>query len=322
MHLSVIIPTFNRLNLIKYTLESLDKAHHNNIEIEVIVIDDGSTDGTWQYIQENYPHVRLIRNKSKGAAAARNTGLAAATGKYINYLDSDDLAGENYYGKKLEYLEQNAEIKAVYGAYEYFRSEDALSADKIMFKYKYPYIETPGKAKEHLINYLGGNFLPQNSIIWRKEFLNSINGHDSALGVNQDVDLFVRAIFKGLKITAIDDGTKVYVRDHEIDNRVGDPKNSGRKWEQILELRKNIYKDLATYGYAETASYRALSQYLFGYWKILRHKEPGIAAKYLKFAKEVYWPVEIKGNIGYRMLSKIFGPEKAVNIKYYLLKRD
>jgi glycosyltransferase involved in cell wall biosynthesis len=320
--LSVIIPTYNRISLIKYTLDSLDKRYHNKTGFEVIVVDDGSTDGTWKFIESNYPHIKLIRNNAKGAGAARNAGLAQAQGKYIVYLDSDDLVGERFFDQKINLLETNSDLDACYGEYDFFRSDSAFDTEKIIFKYKYPLITSADNARQHLINYLGGNFLPPNSIVWRKDLLLKINGHDPSLGINQDVDLFIRAIFNGLKIEAVADGAKVYIRDHVLDNRVGDPKNGNNKWEQILALRKKIYKDMAAYGYGEEDCYRALGHYLFSYWKLLRHKEPEIAQKFLAFSKEVYWPVQIKGNAGYKMLSKVFGPVGAVNIKYFLLKRD
>ena len=322
MDVSVIIPTYNRIDLIKFTLDSLNKARHRGILFEVIVIDDGSTDGTWAFIEENYAEVVLLKCQGKGGAAARNTGLATARGKYIMYLDSDDLVGENYFEQKVALMELYPELDACYGRYEYFKSDGAFNSANIIFKHKYPLIFSSDKAKEHLVNYLGGNFLPPNSIIWRKDFLVKCNGHDASLEINQDVDLFIRAIFNGLKIATLQDDTKVYIRSHSLDNRVGDPKNARRKWLQILELRKKIFKDLGKYGYDDVDCYRAISGYLFGYWKLLRHTEPAIAEEYLKFAKEIYWPIEIKGNAVYRMISKIFGPIQAVKMKYFLLKRD
>ena len=322
MMLSVIIPTYNRLDLVKFTLDSLDQSRHKGVVFEIIVIDDGSVDGTKEFIIRNYPTVKLLANSGKGAASARNTGLAVAQGKYIMYLDSDDLAGEDYFEKKIELLDQQQDLNACYGGYEYFESNGAFKPEDIIFKHKYPMITVDKNNKEHLINYLSGNFLPQNAIIWKKDFLIKCKGHDASLTVNQDVDLFVRAVFKGLKITAVQDGTKVYVRSHSLDTRVGDPKNSKNKLLQILELRKNIFKELKAYGYGNDESYRALSNYLFGYWKLLRHTEPEMAMKYLNFAKEVFWPVKIKGNVLYKMLSVLFGPVNAVNMKYFLLKRD
>jgi len=320
--LSVIIPTYNRIDLIKFTLDSLAVIHHPGLAFEVIVIDDGSTDGTGAFVGKNYPGVILLKNPGKGAATARNMGLATAKGSYVMYLDSDDLVGENYFKQKVALLEQNPELNACYGAYEFFESDSEFQPAHIIFKHKYPLIFSADKAKEHLINYLAGNFLPPNAIIWRKDFLMKCQGHDERLSINQDVDLFIRAIFNGLKIAALQDETKVYIRAHALDVRVGDPKNAGHKWMEILELRKKIFGELGKYGYDSVDCYRAISNYLFGQWKVIRHIDPAVAEEYLKFARQVYWPVEIKGNAPYRMLSKILGPVQAVKMKYLLLKRD
>ena len=319
MDLSIIIPTYNRANLIRFTLDSLRKEHHSSQEYEVIVVDDGSDDNTEAIVRDDFSDVLFLKNIGKGASAARNTGLAAATGKYITYLDSDDLAGDNFYIEKINFLEQNTGPDACYGDYDYFESDGAFSNDSVIFKNKYPVIATADDARTHLINYLGGNFLPSNCIVWRKSFIMQINGHDDSLKINQDVDLFVRALLNGLNIAAVRDNTKVYVRHHFVDSRVGSA-NNGEKKIQMLELRKSIYTDLKKYQFNDVAYYRALSMYLFNSWRQLRHTEPKIAAEFLKFSKEVYWPIEIKGNFG--MLAKVVGPVNAVNIKYALLKSD
>jgi glycosyltransferase involved in cell wall biosynthesis len=320
--LSIIIPTFNRAGLIKYTLDSLGTVYHPGVSYEVIVVDDGSTDHTWSFIQNEYPHVRLLKNDKKGAAAARNMGLRNAAGKYIMYLDSDDLAGPGYFAQKIELLESNPEVTACYGAYDFFESDDVFSTQQIIFRHKYPMLTGNNNSKQHLINFLSGNFIPPHAIIWQRKFLVAIGGHDEALAINQDVELFIRAILKGAIIMAKDDGTSVYVRSHQLDNRVGDPKNAANKWQQILDLRKKILHELAEYGYDEPATREALSNYLFGYWRMLRHSDALLATAYLNFAKEVFWPVKIRGNVFFRFLSVVLGPAQAVKTKYFLIKRD
>jgi glycosyltransferase involved in cell wall biosynthesis len=319
--LSIIIPTFNRKELLRYTLESLDKKFHTGVEFEVIIVDDRSTDDTVHFVRENYPSLKMLFNKGRGAAAARNTGLSAAQGEYILYLDSDDLIGENYFREKIKYLEHNDDVGAVYGTYDFFASDAEFSPEKIIFRHKYPQI-APGEKQTHISNNLAGNFLPPNAIIWRKAFLVKLAGHDETLGVNQDVDLLIRGLFAGLKLVAVSDGTRVYIRDHSLDNRVGNVGSSQEKWRQILQLRKKIYVELKQNGYGSPENYRSLSAFLFGFWKSLRHKSPEIAAEYLETAKEIYWPLQINGNIVFRTLAKVIGPVNAVKIKYSLLKRD
>jgi glycosyltransferase involved in cell wall biosynthesis len=85
---SVIIPTYNRALECKVAVESVLSQTHDNVEI--IVVDDGSTDNTKEVIGSLDERVRYIWKANAGVSAARNTGLEAATGEYIAFLDSDD----------------------------------------------------------------------------------------------------------------------------------------------------------------------------------------------------------------------------------------
>ncbi len=85
---SVIIPTYNRVELLMQAIESVRRQTWTNVQI--IVVDDGSTDGTRAQV-ENMRDVQYIWQENKGQAAARNTGLRKAHGEFICTLDSDDL---------------------------------------------------------------------------------------------------------------------------------------------------------------------------------------------------------------------------------------
>lgn len=96
---SVIIPAYNAQATIAETLESVLAQTHNNLEI--IVVDDGSNDGTVNIIQSyasKHPQIQLIRQANAGVAAARNTAIAAAEGAFIAPIDADDL----WHPKRLE----------------------------------------------------------------------------------------------------------------------------------------------------------------------------------------------------------------------------
>ncbi len=86
---SVVIPTYNRASLIREALESVFAQTFR--DFEVIVVDDGSTDGTVELLKEYEGRIAIIRQENRGAGAARNRGLAEATGEYIAFIDSDDL---------------------------------------------------------------------------------------------------------------------------------------------------------------------------------------------------------------------------------------
>lgn len=86
---SVIIPTYNHA---RYLREAIDSAlAQTHPAVEVIVVDDGSTDGTPGILSDYGRRIRAIRQTNAGVAAARNTGLAAAMGAYVAFLDSDDI---------------------------------------------------------------------------------------------------------------------------------------------------------------------------------------------------------------------------------------
>jgi len=85
---SVIIPTYNRAQLCKSAVESALSQTHGNVE--VLVIDDGSTDNTREVISGIDNRVKYLYQANAGVSAARNTGLMAATGDYVAFLDSDD----------------------------------------------------------------------------------------------------------------------------------------------------------------------------------------------------------------------------------------
>jgi glycosyltransferase involved in cell wall biosynthesis len=94
--ISVIIPTYNYA---RYLREAVDSAlGQTYAPIEVIVIDDGSTDATPEVLASYGDRIRVIRQKNQGVAVARNAGIASARGKYLAFLDSDDI----WYPRKLE----------------------------------------------------------------------------------------------------------------------------------------------------------------------------------------------------------------------------
>lgn len=105
--ISVVIPTYNVSPYLSQCLETILSQTYNNLEI--IVVDDGSTDDTAQ-IAQRYP-VKLIQQANQGAAAARNAGINVATGEYLHFIDADDLINLNFYERMLEaILSVNADM--------------------------------------------------------------------------------------------------------------------------------------------------------------------------------------------------------------------
>ena len=112
-NVSVIIPTHNRPHLLARAVESARLA---GSDVEVIVVDDASTDETAAVCQglEGIKYIRLDRNQ--GVAGARNVGILASTAKYIAFLDDDDLRLPSTLDLQLEALEKNPAAGFVCGA--------------------------------------------------------------------------------------------------------------------------------------------------------------------------------------------------------------
>lgn len=109
---SVIIPTYNRADLVREAIQSvLDQTYQN---FEIIVVDDGSTDGTEQVLAPYKDRIIYIYQENQGGAAARNTGIKVAKGEYIAFLDSDDLWFPQKLEKQVEILDKNQDISVVY----------------------------------------------------------------------------------------------------------------------------------------------------------------------------------------------------------------
>lgn len=108
--ISVIIPTYNRKEFLKEALDSVLK--QEGVKKEIIVVDDGSKDGTSEIIK-SYP-VKYLYQSNKGPASARNLGILKSKGKYIAFLDSDDLWLEDKLSLQLNFFEENPEYLIVH----------------------------------------------------------------------------------------------------------------------------------------------------------------------------------------------------------------
>ena len=101
--LSVVIPTFNRRERIQRCLDSA--LAQTSPADQIIVIDDGSTDGTEEWIRSHYPNIDLVVQTNQGVSAARNTGIRHASSDWIAFLDSDDIWMPNKIERQLAHLQ-------------------------------------------------------------------------------------------------------------------------------------------------------------------------------------------------------------------------
>ena len=101
--ISIVTPVYNSENYIEETIKSVLEQSYT--DWEWILVDDGSADRSAEIIEQyNDSRIRLIRQKNKGAAAARNRGIEAAKGRYIAFLDADDIWDPNKLTNSLQYM--------------------------------------------------------------------------------------------------------------------------------------------------------------------------------------------------------------------------
>jgi glycosyltransferase involved in cell wall biosynthesis len=128
MKISVIIPTFNRRETLIRALDSvLSQSHPAD---EVIIVDDGSTDGSGELVERQYPQCRLLRQSNGGVSSARNLGISAANGEWIALLDSDDAWHPNKLEKQMAALDQSENLKICHTEEIWIRNGKRVNAMK------------------------------------------------------------------------------------------------------------------------------------------------------------------------------------------------
>jgi peptidoglycan/LPS O-acetylase OafA/YrhL/glycosyltransferase involved in cell wall biosynthesis len=130
VELSVVIPNFNTA---EYVIAAVNSVLTQTFErLEVIVVDDGSTDCSLQELERiNDPRVTVVAQANRGLAGARNTGIILARGRYIGFLDSDDVWYPRKVEKQLAVMEANSEIGATF-SYSAYISEDGAPTGQLL----------------------------------------------------------------------------------------------------------------------------------------------------------------------------------------------
>jgi GT2 family glycosyltransferase len=110
MSLSVVIVSWNTKKLVLQCLESLESTR-SHLPVEIILVDNASSDGTAETVCEQFPHVRLVQNESNlGFAKANNIGMSFSSGKYVCLVNSDVVVPEGCLEKMLDYMDKHPDI--------------------------------------------------------------------------------------------------------------------------------------------------------------------------------------------------------------------
>lgn len=178
---SVIMPVYNRVDTVLLSINSvLNQLYHN---IELIIVDDGSTDGTKDLLfdlQDN--RINLFFHKyNKGSSSARNTALKNAKGDIIMYLDSDNLWDERY-------------VKTMVGAFIKLPNANALYSGQLLYNNSiHPFSIRFGSFNKSLLK--NKNYIDINCFSHKKDVLKRINGFDEDLNRLIDWDFILRIMY-------------------------------------------------------------------------------------------------------------------------------
>ncbi len=179
---SVLIPTHNRAH---YVLDAVASALAQTLtDTEIIVVDDGSTDATAQALATvTDPRLRIVRHATnQGIPATRNTALAAARGRYVAWLDSDDIARPTRLAEQVAFLESHPDIAMVGAAAGKLRPDGTRK----------PGIRVPPLAPELIAAWLLFRSAFQQSSVTGRAAILTAHRYDPAFPVSEDLDMFLR----------------------------------------------------------------------------------------------------------------------------------
>ena len=199
---SVIIPAYNGDRYIAQAINSV--LHQEGCKLEIIVIDDGSTDSTEAVLKQYGDRIRYIKQKNQGVAAARNHGIAAATADLIAFLDADDYFLTGKLAAQAEILLNRPDVGMVHSGWQ---RVDALG-NKIMDVRPWEHIP-----ELDLVNWLRWKPVLPSAMMFRREWLQYVGGFDSRFPPAEDTNLVLKLALKGCKTAWLRQVT-VYYRQH------------------------------------------------------------------------------------------------------------
>jgi len=313
MLISIIIPAYNVEDYIEECIHSAFAQTYK--PIEVICIDNNSTDNTWQklkQLQETYPSLLIEKELKPGAPAARNKGLALSKGEWIQFLDADDLLLPEKIEHQAGLIKNKPEVCFIAAASKkkHINGQSTTTIPKQDHPFKSLFTTNLGITSSNL---------------WNKTYINQVSGWDESLKSSQEADLMFRllqinsqVIFDAEPLTIIQEReTGQISTKHPQDNWV-------RYFNKRVEILNWIKKN-DTKLYANHQAF--FNDSLFGILKIISNQKPDglkvssqLWKSYLK-GKYVPSPAQNHSTKPYLFLYKILGFTTAEKIRLLLGKQ-
>lgn len=180
MDVSVVVPTYNRAGVLGRALDSVFSQTRQ--PEQVIVVDDGSTDGTSEVIKRDYPLVTWVRQTNAGVSAARNRGIAEASSEWIAFLDSDDEWKPGKLERQSDALRQHPSFHICHTNEIWIRNGKRVNEGK-------RHAKSGGWIFQRCLPLC---VISPSSVIVRRALLEELGGFDESLPVCEDYDMWLR----------------------------------------------------------------------------------------------------------------------------------
>jgi glycosyltransferase involved in cell wall biosynthesis len=233
MRISVIIPCYNVEHYVERAVRSVLAQTHPDIEL--ITVEDGSTDGTRQILrslkQDLGDRIIVIEQENRGACAARNVGLAKATGEYLQFLDADDVLLPEKLEHQVTMADRSGWAELIVGS---SRIMDP-SGNTVRMTIQ------PIGARDPWMDLMSHGLNTTSAICWQRSAVEKAGGWKEGLGSSQEYDLMFRMLQQGVRV----------VHDPEVLTEIhqrpgGSISQTGleRNWERYVDLRIRIVEHL------------------------------------------------------------------------------
>ncbi|MFA5668010.1 MAG: glycosyltransferase family A protein [Balneolaceae bacterium] len=229
---TVIIPTYNRPELVQRAVKSVQEQTYSNIEI--IVIDDASEKDIFNSL-EGYENIRVLRNEvNKGGCFSRNRGIKEARGEYINFLDDDDILYPEKIEKQISCFQNSSDSD--------LGMVTAHALDKRSGVEQKKYNRVEGNIYKDLLSSYAVSGI--ETMLFKKSALERINGFDEQIASSQEYDLLIRFA----EYYTVDYVDEILSQEFRSINQISlnfDKKKSGAKY--LYKKHKNRFKSQGLY---------------------------------------------------------------------------
>jgi glycosyltransferase involved in cell wall biosynthesis len=242
---SVVVPTYNSAAYIGECLDSVFR-QSGPFALDVIVVDDGSTDDTVAQVRNGYP-ARCIEQANRGPAAARNVALGLARGDYVAFLDSDDLWPDGKLARQVEVLQRHPDVGLVFGDCRQF-DENGPRAQTLFESggLGAAFWGDPLYVIDPYAKLMRGNFITTGSIVMRRTCVATVGQFDESLRLVEDLEYWLRIALR-YPIAHLDD--VCLLRRRHAENTSRDPIAMSLAFLRVLEKhRQNHLADAKAQG--------------------------------------------------------------------------